>query len=118
MIGLFGIIICRRLSLTFGLWLRCGFLYFVIVFTLIASTITWWTSIYVNRHVRSDHRATALSTWAMLQKVPYILLVGTITNLSGQDFSIFILASGFIVGIFAVGTLVLLPKIDPTSTAS
>lgn len=86
----------------------------VLVFTMIAETIKWWTSIYVNKHVSSTHRATALSTWAMLQKVPYILLVGMMTNLAGQAFSTFILLSGIIAGLFAIGTLILLPRIDPT----
>ena len=86
----------------------------VLVFTMIAETIKWWTSIYVNKHVSSAHRATALSSWAMLQKVPYILLVGMMTNLAGQAFSTFILVSGVIAGLFAIGTLILLPKIDPT----
>jgi MFS family permease len=86
----------------------------VIIFTMISETIKWWTSIYVNKHVSSAHRATALSSWAMLQKVPYILLVGMMTNLAAQAFSMFILVSGVIAGLFAFGTLILLPKIDPT----
>lgn len=85
-----------------------------ILFTLMAEAIQWWTSIYINQQVGSTHRATILSTWAMLQKVPYILLVGTITNISGYAFSMFIIVSGAVVGLFALLTLLLLRKIDPT----
>lgn len=84
----------------------------VIIFTIAASIINWWISIYINEHVSSAHRATALSTWAMLQKVPYILLVGVVTNISQPVFSLFILISGVLVSLSAVGTLLFLKKID------
>lgn len=84
----------------------------VIIFTLLSEVIKWWTSIYINKHVSSRYRATALSTWAMLQKVPYILLVGTVTNLSAHAFSTFILISGGIVCLIAIGTLLMLQKIE------
>ena len=86
----------------------------IVLFTITASTITWWTSIYINRHVGSSHRATALSTWAMLEKVPYIMLVGTITNLSSRGFSAFIIISGAAAGLLAIFTLVNLRRVDPT----
>ncbi|MBA3724083.1 MAG: MFS transporter [Candidatus Levybacteria bacterium] len=99
------------IALATSIWIAGAIIF---VFQLAAQTITWWTSIYINKHVGSSHRATALSAWAMLQKVPYILLVGLITNLSGQAFSLFILISGVIVGLFALGTLALLHKINST----
>lgn len=97
------------LAININLW-AAGVI--VIVFTLISEVLKWWTSIYINKHVSSKYRATALSTWAMLQKVPYILLVGTVTNLSNQAFSTFIILSGALVGLFALGTLLMLRKIE------
>jgi hypothetical protein len=74
----------------------------VVLFTVLADTIKWWSSVYINQHIASAHRATTLSVWAMLQKIPYIFLVGTITNIGGWGLNVFIMVTGGVVLVAAL----------------
>lgn len=68
---------------TLSLALAHGLIYFltswsgIIPLTIVALVTVFiypWTSVIINRFVASKYRATALSTMALLTKIPYILL--------------------------------------------
>jgi MFS family permease len=83
-----------------------GILAFLAIF-IVNSLVEPWLNDTVQHEIPSSHRATALSTLALLQKLPYVLLAPIAGSLSSDgNFSLFL--AGIALCIFiAVGILLL-----------
>jgi len=86
----------------------------IIIYTMLAETVNWCVSIHINKHLSPTHRATALSAWEMIKKIPYILLVATITNISSHGLSVFIV---IISGVILLSSLITLLSLSRLETA-
>jgi predicted MFS family arabinose efflux permease len=83
-----------------------GILAFLAIF-IINSLVEPWLNDVVQHEVASSHRATALSTLALLQKLPYVLLAPIAGSLSSDgNFSLFLVGISLCI-FLAIGILLL-----------
>lgn len=67
-----------------------------------------WMSIVVNREIESKHRATALSTVALLAKIPYVLLAILAGKMiETQQLNLFMAGVGSVILISVISTFIL-----------